>query len=392
MRASHVPINGYRIKAFTLQFVNLSDMKNYATAIIFLLSIMDTFAQSDQVLLFVGTYTKTCDSKGVYVYTFNPETADLDLAASTENVVSPSFLTVSGDGKHVYSVNENDDDSTVSAFAFDGKGIRLLNQTDSNGASPCYITDDERNVLVANYSGGTIAVFGKTPDGKLSKAKQVIRHHGSGPNRERQEKAHVHMVTFSPDGKYVLANDLGTDEISIYDYRPAHDSEILSLRKKIKVKPGSGPRHLTFSPNGKFAYLLHELDGTLTVFRYADGSLDKIQEATIVQNDFKGKNGAADIHITDDGEFVYATNRGDADTISTFAVAADGKLLHIETIPTKGKSPRNFAIAPGGKYLLVGHQDSNEIVVFSRDERTGKLSDTGKRIALCAPVCLKFIF
>lgn len=352
---------------------------------------MDACAQSNQCYLLVGTYTKNCDSTGIYVYTCDIETAQLTLIATTEKIVSPSFLSISKDGKFVYSVNENGDRSMISAFAFDQLNgrIELLNQAESHGASPCYIIDDANHILVANYEGGTIAVFEKAADGSIGGIRQVVVHRGSGPNRDRQKKAHVHTVRFSPDKKYVLANDLGADEVSIYDYSPSTD-EVLTLKNQYKMKPGSGPRHLAFSPDGKFVYVLHELDGSLAAFEYHDGALNKIGETTVVGQGFAGEIAGADIHTDENGGFLYATNRGDADTISVFKIGEDGNLTHIETQDTKGKGPRNFAIAPGGKFLLVAHENSNEIVIFSRDEVTGRLADTGKRLSLCAPVCLKF--
>jgi 6-phosphogluconolactonase len=365
----------------------------YTVSIILIFVFSMINAQQKEVLLVIGTYTNTCKSDGIYLYRFDTETAQNNLVGATQNVISPSFLSISDDKKFIYSVNEDGEKSTVSAFSFDAdsKNISLLNRLDSHGASSCYIVDDACNVIAANYSGGTIAVFGKSADGSLADVKQVVAHNGSGPNRERQKKAHVHMAVFSPDHKYVIVNDLGTDEISVYDYNPKASNTVLVLKNSYKQKAGSGPRHLAFSPDGKFVYLLHELDGTLTTFSYSAGILEKIHETTVVQKGFNGKIGAADIHASDDGKFLYATNRGDANTISVFALADNGKPSHIQTISTKGKSPRNFAIAPGGKFVLVAHQDSNDIVIFGRDERTGKLQATGKSIQLCSPVCLKFV-
>jgi len=353
---------------------------------------MTSSFKSNRTLLFVGTYTKSCDSDGIYIYEFDTETAEATLIASTQDIISPSFLSISPDGKFVYSVNENGDESTISVFAFDSDNneIRLLNQQDSHGASPCHIVDDANYVIVANYAGGNIAVFDKAADGSLAGIRQIVQHHGSGPNRKRQEKAHVHMTVFSPDGKYLLVNDLGADEICVYDFDSKAAGDVLSLRKKYKLKPGSGPRHLTFSRDGRHVYLLHELDGTLTTFAYDDGKLTEIDETTIVQNGFTGEIGGGDIHIDNTGRFLYATNRGDANTISAFEIADGGKPINVETISTKGKGPRNFAISPDNKFLLIGHQESNEIVVFCINQQTGKLSDTGKRISLCSPVCLKF--
>ncbi len=354
---------------------------------------MTASKKTSRTLLFVGTYTKSCQSDGIYIYDFNPDTARTRVVTSTKKVVSPSFLSISLDRRLVYSVNENGEQSSVSVFAFDTdqEQIKLFNQIGSYGASPCYIVDDGNCVFVANYEGGTIAVFDKFPDGSIAGIRQVVHHHGNGPNAERQEKAHVHMISLSPDRNYLLATDLGSDEIYVYDFNHDGNGDVLSLKAKYKSNPGSGPRHFTFSRDGLHLYLLHELDGRLTTFSYDDGKLGKIDETTIVEDGFKGEIGGGDIHIDNGGRFLYATNRGDANTISVFGILAQGKLKHVETIGTKGKGPRNFAFSPDNKFLLIGHQDSNEIVIFGVDQQSGKLSDTGKRIPLCAPVCLKFM-
>lgn len=348
-------------------------------------------AQQKHYNLLIGTYTSGCKSDGIYVYDFNAETADFKLKAATEKVVNPSYLTVSTDNKKIYSVNENGKESTVSAFHFNAQSgkIDLQNKQSSEGADPCFIINDDKNVIVANYSGGTIAVLGKNNDGSLTKAKQVVKHEGKSITK-RQQSPHMHMVQFSPDKQFVLASDLGTDRIYLYRYFPASEKEILQFKDTIAIKTGSGPRHLAFSPNGKFIYLLQELDGTLTVFGYDNAKFRRIQETTVAAKDFTGETSAADIHISADGKFLYATNRGDANTISVFSVDSKGKLTHRQTIPTEGKGPRNFAIDPTGNFVLVGHQYTNNVVIFKRDAITGMLTDTGKRIELCAPVCLVF--
>jgi len=340
--------------------------------------------------LFIGTYTKGCDSKGIYLYVFDQETGRFEFVASSEDCVNPSFLCMSSDGRNLYAVNENGRNSTVSAYRLDEDKMRLLGKQDAGGADPCHLADLESHIITANYGNGKkISVFEKQANGNLSPAKQVITHHGSGPNEKRQEKAHVHMVKPMPGGEFVLASDLGTDSLQMYRFRPDSE-EILVPHKKIPMTPGSGPRHFEFSPNGCHAYLIAELDGSVSVFSFSGTSLEMIQETSVVDENFDGEIGGGDIHLSADGKFLYATNRGEANTISVFSIGVDGRLGMIETISSKGDGPRNFAISPNGKYLLIGHQKSNEIVVFSRDTETGKLSDTGKRLDLCAPVCLKF--
>ena len=367
-------------------------MKKTVTILLSVFALATIQAQENKFNLIVGTYTKPCDSKGIYVYEFDSNTGNFSLKSNTENIFNPSYLSVSSDNKFVYSVSENDKKSSVSAFGFNSKSGKLdfMNYQNPNGLNPCYIINDDKNVITANYSSGTISVLGKNSDGSIGEVKQVVQHTGKSINARRQEAPHAHMVYFSPDKKYVLANDLGTDKVYVYQNNPNSATEVLTLKSSFEVKPGSGPRHLIFSKNGKFVYVLQELDGTITSFSYADGILNKVGETTVVDSDFKGDIGAADIHISPDGKFLYATNRGTANDISAFKILKNGELEFVQRTSTLGKGPRNFNIDPTGNFLLVGHQYTNDIVIFKRDKKSGMLSDTGKKIALCSPVCLVF--
>ena len=350
------------------------------------------FAQNNIMNLIVGTYTNTCESNGIYVYQFDTNTAEFSLKNTSEKIINPSYLALSSDNKFIYATNEDGPKSTISAFDFNAKDgkIDFINKQNSEGNDPCYIINDGKNVIVANYSGGNIAVFGKEKNGGLTNVKQIIQHKGKGLNKQRQESPHVHMVYFSPDKKYVLANDLGTDKLYVYKYNPTADKGVLILKNTVSFKPGSGPRHLTFSKNGKSVYLLNELNGDLISFNYDDGVLKKTGETSILAPGFKGKFSSADIHISPDGNFLYATNRGEANTISIFKVLENGNLEFISHTKSLGNGPRNFTIDPTGNFLLVGHQYTNNIVIFKIDKTTGLLTDTGKKIDLCAPVCLVF--
>jgi 6-phosphogluconolactonase len=367
-------------------------MKNIVTILLSILALTTIQAQKNKLNLIVGTYTNSCESKGIYVYEFDSKTGDFSLKNNTENIFNPSYLTISSDNKFVYSVSENDKKTKINAFGFNSKSGKLefLNSQDPKGLNSCYIINDEKNVITANYSSGNISVLGKNIDGSIGELKQVVQHTGKGINAKRQEAPHAHMVYFSPDNKYVLANDLGTDKVYVYQYNPNGGNEILKLKSRMDVKSGSGPRHLIFSKNGKYVYLLQELDGTITSFSYADGILHKVSETTVVAQGFKGDIGAADIHISPDGKFLYATNRGTANDISAFKISRNGKLKFVQRTSTLGKGPRNFSIDPTGNFLLVGHQYTNDIVIFKRNKKTGSLTDTGKKIELCSPVCLVF--
>lgn len=350
-------------------------------------------AQKANYNLLVGTYTNTGKSEGIYTYNFHTLSGTVKLKSVVKGIENPSYLSVAPDKKFVYSVNETGNTSTLSAFAFNALSGKLtfLNKQESHGADPCYITADGKNVIVANYTGGSLAVFGRNTDGSLTAPKQVIQHTGKSIDPEkRQESAHVHMVQFTPDKKYLICNDLGEDLVYVYKYNPESKDRILSIKNVLKSEAGSGPRHLTFSPNGKFAYLTHEFNGSITAFVYSDGNLKKIQEIGTVADDFKGRIDGADIHVSPDGKFLYETNRGDANSIAIFSILSTGKLAFVSRTSTLGKGPRNFAIDPSGSYLLVGHQYTNDVVIFKRDKTTGLLKDSGKRINVGAPVCLVF--
>lgn len=357
-----------------------------------LITISIGYSQNKHLNLVVGTYTKSCESGGIYTYDFDLSNGVAILKSNTEKINNPGFLTISSDNNFIYSVNQFQNESSISAFKFNSKSGKLdfMNSQNSQGVNPCYITNDEYNVIFANYTSGSLAVFSKNSDGSLGEVKQVFQQFGKSINPKRQESPHVHMVQFSQDKKFVFATDLGKDKIYIYNYSATSKTNMLSIKDSVSVKQGSGPRHLTFNKSGSFVYLLQELDGTITVYKNKKGKLIKFQETTVIAPDFIGESSAADIHISPDGRFLYASNRGTANDISCFEIQKDGSLLFKSRTSTEGKGPRNFTIDPTGNYLLVGHQYTNNIVIFEINKETGSLTDTGKRIDVCSPVCLVF--
>lgn len=378
-------------KIFFVFFAFNNTMMKKTTLLLFAL-LLSFYANAQNYNLVIGTYTNKGTSEGIYTYNYNSQTAQTKLKSVTKNVINPSYLAISSDKKFVYAVNEDGKTSEVSAFTFNSQsgGLKFINKKSSAGADPCFITVDGTNVIVANYSGGSISVFGRNADGSLTNPKQVIQHTGKSIDPKRQTSAHVHQVQFSPDKKYLICNDLGEDQLYIYNYNPAAKKEVLTLKSVIKTSAGSGPRHLAFSPNGKYAYLAHEFTGTVTAFAYSNGSLTKIQDIKSTQPNFNGPIDGADIHVSADGKFLYETNRGEANTIAVFSIAANGQLSLIEIVSTLGKGPRNFTIDPSGNHLLVAHQYTNDVVIFNRNTQTGKLTDSGNRINVGAPVCLLF--
>lgn len=347
--------------------------------------------------LLVGTYT-TGKSQGIYVYHFNAETGKVDYLNQVTGVNNPSYLAISTNQKFVYSVNEVGSERTgsVSAFTFEpasGK-LSLINVAPSNGAGPCYIALDKanKNAFVANYAGGSLSVLPIKSDGSLTEPSQTIQDEGTGPDKARQEKPHVHTAALSPDEKYLLYTDLGTDKLNICNYNPKAEKPLTPAPTPyVTVMGGNGPRHLAFHPNGKFLYLIQEMGAVVTAYNYNDGKLKEIQSQTLVADGFQGKLGAADIHISPDGKFLYTTNRGDANEIEVFAINREtGKLAFIERTSSLGKTPRNFVIDPNGNFLLVANQNSDDVYIFRINKNTGKLTYTGNKIEVGNPSCLKF--
>ncbi len=349
---------------------------------------------TNELTMLVGTYTSG-SSKGIYTYRFDQESG-IATALSEAEVSNPSYLNLSADGNFVYSVSENKgDEAVVSSFSFNRENgtLRLLNQQPTHGDAPCYVITNGKQVVTANYGGGSITVFPLADDGSVLPSLAVIPFEGSGPDPDRQKKPYLHCVQFTPDGKHLLADDLGTDKIHNFDVDQQADATngktflAVGTPEAYRVAPGSGPRHLTFSPDGRYAYLINEISGTVTAFSYTDGKLEEFQT---IQSDTLDAQGSADIHISPDGKFLYSSNRLQADGIAIFSRnTQDGRLTRIGQQFT-GVHPRNFIITPNGKFLLVACRDSNVIQIFRRNETTGLLTETEHEILLDKPVCIKF--
>jgi len=356
----------------------------------------DKVATSSRTLyMLVGTYTSGT-STGIYVYRFDEETGKAEYVSETA-AVNPSYLAVSTDERYVYSVGESGRDAVAYAFSFDKKSgkLSLLNSQPTNGAAPCYISADRagRFVVTANYSGGSVSVLPLATDGSLQPVEKVFGFEGSGPDINRQDKPHLHCAVFSPDQHYLFAADLGTDQLHKFTTNDTAPFLATGNPEAYKLEPGSGPRHLTFHPNGKYAYLINELSGKVTAFHYSNGHFEPVQYITSDMSEGVGGKGSADIHVSPDGKFLYASNRANTNNIAIFSINdADGRLTLVGHQPT-GRHPRNFIITPNGKYLLVANMNSNLIQVFGIDRSTGLLNeDKSKQITeIDRPVCLKFI-
>lgn len=341
---------------------------------------------------FIGTYTKG-GSKGIYSFTLDTENkkiSDVKVAAELDN---PTYVTVSKDNRYLYSVVKEGEKGGVASYSIlddagtlEGKNKQLL-----SGSSPCHVSVDKDNhyVLDANYHKGTVAGYLTNEDGSIHPAFSVIEHQGTGPNSERQEKAHTHYAGFTPDEKYAVVVDLGIDKLITYKLTDEALTEVSSL----SVKPGSGPRHLEFHPNGKYAYLMTELSSEVIVLEYhaEDGSFTELQYISAIPEDFTENSQGSAIHVSSDGRFVYAANRGH-DSIAVFSVDQDtGKLTFVEHTSTEGSWPRDFMLDPTEKFLVASNQESGNLVLFARDAETGKLTLLQSDVAVPYPVCVKFL-
>ena len=371
----------------------------------------DKPAASRKYLVFVGTYTTKTESKGIYSYEFDADTGKLTPKGVAAGTRDPSWVAVHPSGKFLYAANEAGKVSSVSAFSVDKKSgkLTLLNQMPALGEDPCYISLDRtgKYVFVANYTSGNIVVFPLGTEGKLGAVTANVRDEGKlGPNKERQDGPHAHWIEATAHNHFVYVADLGLDRVLIYKFDAAKGSLAPGAPQPPKetpdraaapdhfsatLNPGAGPRHTAFGPDGRFMYVLGELQSTVTVFANdARETYRSVQQTSTLPKGFSGRNDAAEIAVNPNGKFLYASNRGH-DSIAVFAIEpSKGTLTFVAHVPTGGKEPRHFAIDPSGKYLLAENQLSNNIVVFKIDPATGGLTPTGQVVEIPSPVNMAF--
>lgn len=350
-----------------------------------------------QVWLYIGAYTNE-KNRGISAARLDLDTgaiSDLILAAETPN---PTFLEIHPGGQWLYAVNEIANfegrrEGSITAYRIDRRTGRLemLNRASTRGAGPCHVSLDRtgRMAMAANYGGGSVASYRIEPDGRVSGPVSFFQHVGRSVNAKRQEGPHAHSINPSPDNRFAVACDLGTDEIVIYAIEPSSGS--MKRHNTVKLAPGSGPRHFAFHPNGRFGYSVNELLSTVTAFEYRAGTLKEIQTISTLPEGFSGENTTAEIRVHPGGRWLYASNRGE-DSIAVFAVdARSGKLTRLENTPTQGRTPRNFFIEPSGRWLLAANQRSDNIAVFEIDARTGRLLPARQGITVSQPVCLRTV-
>jgi len=368
--------------------------------ILLLISPVLTYAQHKKTApttydLLIGTYT-TGSSKGIYVYRFYTETGKLAYLNEVDDVKNPSYLCVSANNKFVYAVNETGANGEVSSFTFEPKEGKLvfINKQSSGGADPCYVSVDkaQKNVFIANYSSGSLAVLPVNQDGSLAPVSQLLKDEGHGVDTSRQKSPHVHIAMLSPDEKYLLYSDLGTDKLNIERYHSSNPQPLTPAATAFaSIKDGEGPRHIVFSNDKKHVYLVTEMGSAVHVFDYDNGKLKEKQAISILRSGFKGQTAGAAIHISPDGKFLYASNRLETNEISVFSIDQEtGGLTLVQHVSSYGKNPRDFAIDPTGNFLVVANQSSDNIFVYRIDKSTGRLGMTGISVQIGNPVCLKF--
>jgi 6-phosphogluconolactonase len=352
-------------------------------------------------MIYVGTYTDH-GSKGIYAYRFDSSTGKLTSLGLAAETAEPSFLAVDSNGRFLYAVNETGSyngqhTGAVSAFAIQPESgkLSLLNQVSSRGADPAHIILDRagKYALVSNYTSGNVVVLPVLKDGRLGEASSFVQHKGSSVNPQRQKGPHAHAMALSPDNRFAVVADLGLDQLLVYSF-DAEKGTLGANPQIVKASPGVGPRHLAFGSDSRFLYVINEMQSTVVAYSYNEstGALHELQTISTLPKNFRGDNTAAEIDIHPSGEFLYASNRGDDNSIVVFAIdSRAGTLTLVENDPAGGKTPRHFAIDPTGSWLLAANEDSDNIVVFRIDPKTSHLTATGDPVQVSSPTCLKFV-
>jgi 6-phosphogluconolactonase len=359
--------------------------------IILLSLLFFSFSSCTKSYFYIGTYTST-DSNGIYRSSFNNLTGEISLPVLVAPCNNPSFQTISNESGILWTVNESwDKQGTVISYSIDRRSgnLQKIEEISSEGSGPCFVDYHQKSdiVVVANYGSGNITAIPTNGKGKQTGKPSIHIHTGNGPNTDRQQEPHAHCAKVDPDGKYIYSCDLGTDEIYVY----LIEKDSLKVYKKLKVEPGSGPRHIAFNSRMETMSVINELKGSISTFRKeTDGCYSEyLNTVNALPEDFNGNNKSADIHYSQDGQFLYASNRG-PDNIAVFNTESIKPEI-VEWENSNIKTPRNFTIDPSGKYLLVANQDDNSIVVFKINQKTGKLKFTGNKINVSLPVCLTFL-
>jgi 6-phosphogluconolactonase len=377
-------------------------------AIILVLSSWSTYQvtatmKSAKAIVYVGTFKREA-SKGIYAWRMDLTTGRLDPLGLASDTMRPVFITMHPNRRFLYAVSrptavDRTNLGVVYAYSIDNKTAKLttLNSLSTRGIDPAYVVVDRtgKNLLVANFGSndgnGCIAVFPIKKDGSLAEASEFIQYSGTGVHPQRQKGPHSHTINVSPDNRFVFVADLGLDKIFVYRFDAEKGKLTPNDPQYATLPPGSGPRQFVFHPNGKFLYVVNEIQSTLTTFTYSAGSLQEVQTVSTLPQNFNGANTAATLQVHPNGKFLYASNRG-ADDIVVYSIAPQaGTLTLVESVPAQGKTPGNFAIDPGGTWLIAANQGSDALAMFSINAQTGRLTSTGERFEVGTPSCVKFL-
>jgi 6-phosphogluconolactonase len=343
-------------------------------------------AYTQKTVVFFGSFNRDKTTEGIYVYELDTLSGEMNKVSSIKNISNPSFLTISPDGNFIYSCTESKTENagSVSSFKFnlEEKSLTFINSQKSGGENPVYVTVHQNSkwLVNGNYTEGSISVFPLLENGNIDSAVQVLTF--------EKGVSHIHSTIFSPDYKYLLATDLGTDQIKVYSFEPSL-KEVLNLKSITNTTKKSGPRHLTFHPNGKFIYCIEELSGTISSFIVNKGELESLQTISTHKKNAKGAFESSDIHISPDGKFLYASNRGIENKIASFSINADGTLTFLEYSSVHGKHPRTFAIDPTGNILLVTNVTTGNVTSFKRNKETGKLKKVSNKLKIRNVSCVQ---
>ncbi|MBS0206034.1 MAG: lactonase family protein [Planctomycetes bacterium] len=371
----------------------------YLLMVIAMLSHSVSSAQSRDPLVFVSSFAAG-DSGGIQAYRLDEATGSLTPVHRTTGVEHPFFIVLSKDGRFLYSIHAKTfggaEAEQVAAYALNGRTgeMTLLNRQSTRGTASCYLEIDAtgKTVLVANYSTGNVAAFPVQADGSLAEAASFFQHAGSSVDPARQKGPYAHCFVISPDNRFAFAADLGLDQVLGYRLEPATAKLTPNQPPFVKTPAGAGPRHLTFSPNGKHVYVINELKNSVSLFDYAteSGTLTERQTISTLPADFAGTSHCADLKITPNGKFLYGTNRGH-DSIAAYRIGDDGTLTLIGITPSLGKGPQNLLIAGNGTLLLCANLPGNNIAVFQMDGSTGELKAVGAPIQQSSPACIRLL-
>ena len=358
-------------------------------------------AAAADLLVYFGTHS-TGPGLGFSIAHFDTATGVLTTSKFDVEAAAPAFFVIHPDGRHLYTCNSIDTlhgqpGATVSAYAIEPKTghLTLLNQQPAGGSDPSYVCLDYtgRHVFVANYQGGNISVLALKPDGSLGERTAFAQHTGSSVDPRRQTHAYAHSIIIDPTNRFALVADLGLDKLFVYRFDETNGSLQPNDPPFATVRPGSGPRHVKFHPNGRWVYLINEMGCTVTAFNWdsAHGALKEFQTVSTLPADFKGTNTCAEIVVHPNGRFLYGSNRGH-DSLAVFAIDAEtGRLAFIEHASTQGKSPRNFAFDPTGQWIIITNHGSDNAVVFRVDETTGRLTQASQPVSVPFPFCERFL-